>query len=70
MTIGDARIETVHRNVTICKKSLEQMKMEIAEFEESVGENYHGCEVKMRQTMHGRSVWPPRYIIRLCAGLA
>lgn len=47
------RIDAVHGNVTRCKNLLEEMKEEIAEFQVSVGENYQGCEVKMRQTMHG-----------------
>ena len=49
----DSRIDDVHSQVTLCKTLLEDMKDEISAFQVSVGENYQGCEVKMRQTMHG-----------------
>jgi hypothetical protein len=49
----DGRMDELHGGISACKKLLENMKHEIAEFTKSVGPDYDGSEVKMRTTMHG-----------------
>lgn len=49
----ELRMADIQDAARASKDRLEDMKMEIEVFASELGEDYSGCEVKMRETMHG-----------------
>ena len=55
-TINDliqVRMEEIHEAARASKDKLQAMKEEIKIFASELGADYSGCEIKMRDTMHG-----------------